>query len=52
MGYTREQILEQCRNAFQNKNTFYKKEFIKMTIYDTQPQFYKEPRPCTPTGEA
>ena len=28
MGYTREQILEQCRNAFQNKNTFYKKEFI------------------------
>lgn len=28
MGYTREQILEQCRNAFQNKNTFYKREFI------------------------
>ncbi|MDE7267467.1 MAG: hypothetical protein K2N89_08385 [Lachnospiraceae bacterium] len=28
MGYTREQILEQCRKAFQNKNTFYKKEFI------------------------
>ena len=28
MGYTREQILEQCRKAFQNKNTFYKKGFI------------------------
>ena len=28
MGYTKEQILEQCRKAFQNKNTFYKKGFI------------------------
>ena len=28
MGYTRDEILEQCRNAFKNKNTFYKKDFI------------------------
>lgn len=28
MGYTREQILEQCRKAFQNKNIFYKNGFI------------------------
>lgn len=28
MGYTREQILEQCREAFKDKNTFYKKGFI------------------------
>lgn len=28
MGYTREQILAQCRDAFQEKNTFYKKDFI------------------------
>lgn len=28
MGYTRKQTLEQCRLAFQNKNTFYKKDFI------------------------
>ncbi len=28
MGYTREQILEQCRTAFQDKITFYKNEFI------------------------
>ena len=24
----------------------------KMTIYDTQLQFYKEPKPCTPISEA
>ena len=28
MGYTREQILEQCNMAFKNKSTFYKKGFI------------------------
>ena len=28
MGYTREQILEQCNRAFNNKSTFYKKGFI------------------------
>lgn len=28
MGYTKEQILAQCRDAFQEKSTFYKKDFI------------------------
>lgn len=28
MGYTREQILDECRKAFQDKNTFYKKGFV------------------------
>lgn len=28
MDYTRAQILEQCREAFKDKNTFYKKDFI------------------------
>ena len=28
MGYTREQIIEQCNMAFKNKSTFYKKGFI------------------------
>ena len=28
MGYTREEILNECKNAFQNKSTFYKKSFI------------------------
>lgn len=28
MGYTRAQILEKCKEAFRNKNTFYKKDFI------------------------
>lgn len=28
MSYTRDQILEQCRKAFKNKSTFYKKDFV------------------------
>lgn len=28
MGYTRAHILEQCKGAFQDKNTFYKQGFI------------------------
>ena len=28
MGYTRNDILEQCKTAFQNKSTFYKQSFI------------------------
>ena len=28
MGYTRAQIIEKCRKAFQNKNTLYKQEFV------------------------
>lgn len=28
MGYTRTQILDQCREALKDKNTFYKKDFI------------------------
>lgn len=28
MGYTRNDILEQCKAAFQNKSTFYKQPFI------------------------
>ena len=28
MGYTREQILKQCKKSFQNKNIFYKNGFI------------------------
>ena len=28
MGYTRNDILEQCKSAFQNKSTFYKQSFI------------------------
>ncbi len=43
MGYTRAQILEQCKEAFQNKNTFYKQGFINYRgkSSDTQ-EFYSE----------
>lgn len=40
MGYTREQILKQCRKAFQNKNTFYKKRFINYTGKTTDTKEY------------
>lgn len=43
MGYTRAQILEQCQEAFQDKNTFYKQGFINYRgkSSDTE-EFYTE----------
>lgn len=40
MGYTREQILEQCREAFQNKNTFYKNGYINYRGQTTDTKEY------------
>lgn len=40
MGYTRAQILEQCQNAFENKNTFYQMDFVNYTGQTTDTREY------------